>query len=198
MLLQIWAGMFYLLNKIFFSRAERSQDAKKRRWKIWSWVVYLIGLPAWLVVFSQKPNWIAFGVEAGGAPAMVLGLVIALRGKDKEPKWLKIFALIGALVGLWYSVKVFHGVTTINQVLEFGIAIGFLAGTYLLAKENSKGYLWFLLMNASNAALMGIQGYPWLALQQIISYTFVLDAYVIEKKNRKSTKLDGSVNVKKS
>lgn len=185
MLLQIWAGAFYLLNKIFFSRAERNQGEWKRKWKIASWAVYLIGLPAWLLVFAQKPNWIAFGVEAGGAPAMVLGLVIALRGKENEPNWLNIFALLGAVLGLLYSVRIFHGITTINQVLEMGIAVGFLIGTYLLAKENPKGYLWFLLMNASNAVLMGIQSYPWLCLQQIISFAFVLDAYLIEKKNSK-------------
>lgn len=184
MLLQILAGIPYLSNKICFSRAERKVGAKKRKWKIASWVSYLIGLPAWLIIFSQRPNWIAFGVELGGAPAMVLGLVIALRGRENGPKWLNIFAFLGAVLGLLYSVRIFHGITTVNQWLEMGIAVGFLIGTYLLAKENPKGYLWFLLMNASNAALMGIQSYPWLCLQQIVSFAFVLDAYVIERKNK--------------
>ena len=73
-LLQIWGGAFYLLNKIFFSRAERDNAISRRRlWRIRSWVVYLVGLPAWVIVFISEHNWIAAGVESGGAPAMIMG-----------------------------------------------------------------------------------------------------------------------------
>jgi len=67
LLLQIWAGIFYLFNKIFFSQAERSKNNNlKRNWRIWSWVVYLIGLPAWVIIFVTEHNWIAAAIETGG------------------------------------------------------------------------------------------------------------------------------------
>ena len=177
-LLQIWGGGFYLLNKIFFSLAERSADEdRKRSWKVRSWSVYLIGLPAWVIIFVDKRNWIAAALESGGAAAMILGLVIATKGADKAPKWLGYSALIVTVIGITYSLYDFGGITTLNQVLELGVVTGFLAGTYLLAKQRALGYLLFVLMNVSNAALMYIQDFPWLALQQIVSLGFVLDAY---------------------
>jgi hypothetical protein len=76
--LQIWGGLFYLLNKIFFSQAERSKTTMRRRvWRIRSWIVYLAGLPAWIIVFTSEHNWIAAGVESGGAPAIIVGLIIS-------------------------------------------------------------------------------------------------------------------------
>jgi len=186
-LLQVWGGLFYLLNKIFFSRAERSDGEKKRLWKISSWVVYLIGLPAWVIIFIFERNWIAAALESGGAPSMALGLFIALRGKGKTPKWLDWVALIAIAVGLGYSLHDFGGITTWNQVLELSMVTGFLVGTYRLAKEKPSGYLWFLLMNASNAVLMAVEGYPYLFIQQVISFGFVADAYLVQRKKVRAT-----------
>jgi len=178
--LQFWGGGFYLLNKIFFSRLERSSIENKRKWQISAWTVYLIGLPAWVIIFVTKHNWMAAAVEAGGAAAMVLGLVISVRGVGKAPKWLDFIALVSAILGIIYSLYDFGGINTINQVFELGVVVGFLCGTYLLAKQKSIGYLFFALMNGSNASLMHIQEYPWLALQQIISLCFVADAYFMQ------------------
>ncbi len=184
-LLQAWGGIFYLLNKIFFSRKERARAENKKKWQVWAWLVYIIGLPAWVIIFISERNWIAAALEAGGAPTMVLGLVIAFRGKGKEPRWLDYIALVAIVVGLGYSLYDFGGVTAINQVLELGMVTGFLVGTYALAKERPVGYLWFVLMNVSNAILMGIEGYPFLALQQVVSLGFVSDAYLMHRRQAK-------------
>jgi hypothetical protein len=177
-LLQWWAGGFYLLNKIFFSRAERTEDKeKKRKWKIISWVVYLIGLPAWVIIFYYQKDWIAFYVEISGAVIMLLGLAVAWVGIKKTPKWFVVIGFIAALIGMKYSFQDFGIMTTLDQWLELGISIGFLIGMLLLAFERRSGYLWFVLMNVCCGSLMYIQGHPWLALQQVISLYFVLDAY---------------------
>ncbi len=180
--LQIWGGVFYLLNKIFFSRTERSKNEHLRRvWRIRSWIVYLAGLPAWVVVFISEHNWIAAGVESGGAPAMTIGLIIAWRGHGNEPKWLDYVAKISVLIGLTLSFYEFGGIKTLNQFLELGIAAGFLMGTYMMAKDKVQGYFWLMLGNVSCASLMGLEGFFVLMAQQTVSLFFVTDAYLARK-----------------
>ena len=116
---------------------------------------------------------------------MVLGLVIALRGTTKNPpRWLDHFALVCIPLGFGYSLYDFGGITTIDQWLEIGLVLGFLVGTYLLAKEWASGYLWYVLMHVTCGWLMWIQGYPWLLLQQLVSLVFIVDAYRMTQKCR--------------
>ena len=181
--LQLWGGAGYLLNKICFSRAERSEcELQRRTWRIRSWGVYLAGLPAWIVVFVSESNWIAAGMESGGAPSMVLGLVIAWRGRGREPKWLDYLAILFVLAGLIISIYEFGGLKTVYQYLELGIAAGFLMGTYMMAKDKVQGYLWLMLGNVSCSTLMGLEGFFILMAQQLISLVFVTDAYMVRKK----------------
>ncbi len=189
MLLQYLGGIFYLLNKIFFSFSEHAHNrgdiGKKRNWKIASWAVYLIGLPPWVIIFVKERNWIAASVETSGAPAMVLGLVIAIRGITKKPpRWLDHLAVICIALGFTYSLYDFGGLKTVNQWLEVGLVSGFLIGTYMLAKERSGGYLWYVLMHVACGWLMYIENYPWLFVQQIISLGFIVDAYRMTQKQR--------------
>ncbi len=180
--LQIWGGIFYLLNKIFFSQAERSKSIDGRRlWRIRSWIVYLAGLPAWVIVFISEHNWIAAGVESGGSPAMMVGLIIAGKGRGTEPKWLDSIAKLSILVGLALSVYEFGGIKNLSQFLELGIAAGFLMGTYMMAKDKAQGYLWLMLGNVSCASLMGIEGYIILMTQQLVSLIFVTDAFLVRR-----------------
>lgn len=180
--LQIWGGIFYLLNKVFFSQAERSKTINVRKiWRIRSWIVYLTGLPAWVIVFISEHNWIAAGVESGGAPAMLVGLIIAWRGHGAEQKWLDSIAKLSVFVGLILSVHEFGGIKNLCQLLELGIAAGFLMGTYLMAKDNVQGYLWLMSGNVSCATLMGIEGFYILMTQQLISLGFVSDAYFVRR-----------------
>jgi len=185
--LQWLGGGFYLLNKIFLSFSEHARNhgdkARARKWRIASWAVYLAGLPPWVIIFVSWRNWIAASVETSGVPAMMLGLVIALRGTTKNPpRWLDHLALVCIPLGFGYSLYDFGGITTINQWLEIGLVLGFLIGTYLLAKERASGYLWYVLMHVTCGWLMWIQGYPWLFLQQLISLVFIVDAYRMTQK----------------
>lgn len=184
--LQLWGGIFYLFNKIFFSFMERGKDKGiKQRWRVRSWFVYILGLPAWTAIFILEHNWIAASLELGGLPSMILGFAIALKGDiRKSPKWLNALALMCVACGTAYSFYYFGGFTTLNQFLELVLTVGYLVGTYLLAKKRPSGYFWFMIMNVSCGWLMLIESYPWLALQQLISLGFIIDAFVIERKNR--------------
>ncbi len=59
--------------------------------------------------------------------------------------------------------------------------IGFLLGSYLLAKNNRKGWLFFMAMNMSMATLMLIQEKPLLSLQQMVSLSFVIYGFIASK-----------------
>lgn len=185
-LLQVWGGVFYLLNKIFFCIAEHNPE-RKRIWKIRSWKVYMIGLPAWVFIFICEHNWIAASVEAAGAPSMMLGIKNAKRHDDdnEESRWLKLFARVCVVAGCVVSLWNIGLMTHLTQWLEVGVAAGFLVGTEMLAEKKPVGYLWFIIMNISCGILMGVQGYYWLTLQQVISLGFVIDAYRTEKRNAK-------------
>lgn len=192
LLLQWLGGGFYLLNKILFSFSERARKKGltegARRWRIASWAVYLAGLALWVIIFASWRNWIAASVEASGAPAMALGLFLAIRGDaGKPPRWLDDFALVCIPLGFAYSLYDFGGLNTLNQWLEIGLVGGFLIGTYRLAKDHADGYLWFVLMHVSCGWLMWIQGYPWLFLQQVVSLIFIADAYLIRRTIAPST-----------
>ena len=52
--------------------------------------------------------------------------------------------------------------------------LGFLLGSYYLAKNRANGWLFFMLMNLSMASLMFMQEKPILMAQQILSFCFVL------------------------
>ena len=88
-----------------------------------------------------------------------------------------IFAYVLLTVGVLYSLFDYGGLTSLSQGLEIGVTIGFLGGTYLLAKSNPLGWLLFLLMNTSTGLLMLIQGNFILAVQQAISLLFVAYGY---------------------
>ena len=177
------AGLFYLLNKIFFACAEISKGGKRgweKRFKISAWVTYIIGLGPWLIVFSQTDDWIAFWVELAGLPSMVLGLINSIRNRDQEePTWLVYVALFITAIGCLISFQVLNGFHEFTQLLEFVLAIGFLGGTFLLCRKNPivEGYLCFVVMNASNAWLQSIRGNDLLMKQQTFSLTIMLFVY---------------------
>lgn len=187
LLLQLWGGLFYLLNKLFFSKAERAtNNLDKQKWRVRAWTVYLIGLPPWVVIFISERNWIAAAVESSSVPAMLIGLSTAQKGQNQKQPWLDSAAKLMVVIGLGLSLYDFGGITTMNQVLEIGVAAGFLMGTYLLAKEKSQGYFWLMLGNISAASLMGFQGYYVLMIQQILSLGLVIDANCMRRQQYKT------------
>ena len=183
LLLQLWGGGLYLLNKIFFAIAEGKRDSAKRRLRITGWVVYLLGVPAWVIILIGKHNWIAASIEAGGVPAMLFGLYNVWmhdrkphRAFDLATSFLTYFALI---FGVCYSIYDYGGLTSVSQFLEIGVMLGFLMGSYLLAKNNFYGWTFFMLMNCSMASLMFIQDKHLLAIQQMVSLCFVLYGFTM-------------------
>jgi nicotinamide riboside transporter PnuC len=178
LILQLWGGGFYFLNKVFFALAEGRQERVKKDLRTIGWVVYLLGVPAWVLILVDKHDWIAASIEAGGVPAMLFGLYNVVLNPEQPNRIfdrLTSFCTYGfLLLGVGYSLYDFGGLRTLTQGLEIGVMIGFLIGSYLLAKKHYYGWLFFLLMNGSMASLMLLQHKPLLAIQQLLSLCFVL------------------------
>jgi hypothetical protein len=187
---QIWGGGFYLLNKIFFALAEGKGEGTKRKLRILGWVVYLLGVPAWVIILIGKHNWIAASIEAGGVPAMLFGLFNVYRNKTAPNKVLDTItsAITYAFIvlGVCYSLYDYGGLVAVSQLLEISAMTGFLLGSYLLAKNNLNGWLLFMLMNGSMAALMFIQHKPILTAQQLVSLCFVAYGFIIAVRTSKA------------
>jgi hypothetical protein len=189
-ILQAWGGGFYLLNKIFFAFAEGKEEGTKRKLRIAGWLVYLLGVPAWVIILIGKHDWIAASIETGGIPALLFGLLNAYQPTDSPKKTLDLFATLftyAALIfGVGYSLYDYGGLTSGSQLLEMGVMIGFLIGSYLLAKKNFYGWLFFMLMNGSMASLMLLQHKPLLTLQQLASLCFVIYGFTVALKTSKA------------
>lgn len=185
--LQWTAGGFYLLNKLFFWLSEKARGhnrlAQARKLRITSWSVYILGMPSWIAIFIANRNWIAMALELAGLPAMALGLITACRGLRKgSPRWLNFLALAAVMLGLGYSLYDFDGLREFTQWLELGLVSGFLVGTYMLAKDKSVGYMWYVLMHVCCGWLMWAQGFIWLTAQQAVSMGLVVAAYTSARK----------------
>lgn len=178
LIFQIWGGVFYLTNKILFALSEDKQPQTKKDLKITAWVIYILGVPAWVTILISHQNWIAASIEAGAIPSMLLGLYNTYTDNKKQHKWFNHFVALctysSLAFGLIYSVIHNSGITSVSQVLEIGVMIGFLLGSYSIAKNNSVGWLFFMLMNLSMATLMLLQNKPILMVQQVISLCFVI------------------------
>jgi hypothetical protein len=178
LILQAWGGSFYLINKILFALAEGKTRQKRRQLRLYGWAIYILGLPAWVIILVGKHDWIAAALEAGALPSMVLGLSVVYHDSGRPnpvlgriTSWVT-YAFIST--GICYSLYDYGGLATLSQVLEMGATVGFLLGSYLLATNNTHGWLLFMLMNGSMGTLMLIQGKPILAVQQLVSLCFVL------------------------
>jgi len=177
-LLQVWAGGLYLLNKGFFALAEGKPESIKRKLRIIGWVVYILGVPAWVIILVGKNDWIAASIETGGVPAMLFGLYNVYRNPEVPDKTFSMFAAVCTysflVFGVCYSLYDYGGLSAASQILEMGVMVGFLIGSYLLAKQNKNGWVFFMLMNGSMAMLMLIQNKPLLVIQQLLSLCFVI------------------------
>lgn len=190
--LQIWGGVFYLSNKVFFALSVGREALLKQRLQIAAWVFYILGVPAWVAVLLGHDNWIAASIEAGGVPAMLLGLYNACKGAVQTNKALNSLVSLctyaSLAFGLFYSLNHHGGIVSVFQVLEMGVMIGFLMGSYLLAKHRDQGWLFFMLMNISMATLMMLQGKPILMGQQLLSLCFVIYGYTKLRRDLRSSK----------
>jgi len=180
-ILQIWGGGCYLANKVCFAFSEGVETDTGNRTRVLGWVAYILGVPAWVIILVGNQNWIAASIEAGGLPAMFLGLYVSwTRGKKPRKR---IYTLVTTLTytalafGVANSFYVHGGITSVSQFLEIGVMFGFLLSGYYIAKQNPVGWLYFMLGNISMAALMYIEGAPILMMQQLISLLFVIYGY---------------------
>lgn len=175
--LQVWGGAFYLFNKILLAFSEGKQEKLKKNLRIKGWIIYILGVPAWAIILIGHQDWIAASIEVGGVPAMLLGLYNTYHDNKKTNKLFnKTVALCtysSLAIGFTFSLVHHGGIISISQVLEIGVMLGFLLGSYFMANNNSVGWLFFMLMNLSMAALMLLQDKPILMAQQLISLCFV-------------------------
>lgn len=182
LILQIWGGSFYLTNKICFALAEDKKKSRKRKLKIVGWLVYILGVPAWVSILIIKHDWIAASIEIGGVPAMLFGLFNVYKNYQKPSRIFNIiasfFTYAFIIIGTGYSFYDYGGITSVNQLLEIGVMVGFLLGSYHLAKNNTYGWLFFMIMNGSMGTLMIIQNKPILAIQQAVSLCFVVYGFM--------------------
>jgi len=180
--LQIWGGGCYLLNKMLFAFAEGRRERIRRLLRVYGWVVFLAGVPAWVIILLHKHDWIAASIEAGGVPSMLFGLYTAYKAPQapslRFDRVASVFTYGFIALGIGYSLVDYGGITSLSQVLEMGVMAGFLLGSYLLAKNNAVGWLLFMLMNGSMASLMFLQHKPLLGAQQLVSLCFVVYGYV--------------------
>lgn len=117
---------------------------------------------------------------------MFLGLYTVYK-KSKTPNRIfdniaSFFTYCAIASGVIYSLFDSGGITSLSHVLELGVMLGFLLGSYLLAKNNRSGWLFFMLMNGSMATLMLVQNKPLLAAQQLLSLCFVIYGFWKSKK----------------
>jgi hypothetical protein len=182
LVLQIWGGLFYLTNKICFALAEGKEKNRKRQLKIIGWTIYILGVPAWVAILIIKHDWIAASIEAGGIPAMLFGLYNVYKNSEKPNSFFDIiasfFSYAFIIFGTSYSLYDYGGITSISQLLEIGVMIGFLLGSYHLAKNKAFGWLFFMIMNGSMGTLMIIQNKPILAIQQTVSLCVVVYGFI--------------------
>lgn len=179
--LQIWGGGAYLINKILFALGEGKSVEPRRKFQLYGWAIYIFGVPAWVIILLGEQNWIAASIEAGGLPSMLLGLyTVYSRATSPDKLFDRVastFTYGSIALGLGYSLVDYGGISSWSQLLEIGVMVGFLLGSYLLAKGNHKGWLFFMLMNGSMASLMFLQLKPLLAVQQLVSLSFVIYGY---------------------
>lgn len=189
LLLQIWGGAFYLANKILLAIAEGRPPNLKRPLRLAGWFIYILGVPAWAMILISKQNWIAASIEIGGVPSMVLGLFNVYRGDAAASRLFDIMAVwttyVALAFGVGYSLYEHKGINTVPQILEIGVMVGFLLGSYFLAKNLAVGWLFFMLMNGSMATLMFIQDKPVLSVQQLFSLCFVVYGFIVTIKTKK-------------
>jgi uncharacterized protein YggT (Ycf19 family) len=192
LVLQIWGGFFYLINKVFFAMAERSTCQLRRRFSIMAWAVFIIGVPAWGILLIRQHCWIAASIEIGSIPTMIFGLYNAWRNQAEPKKIFKILATISTygfmFLGVSYSLYNFDPKYALSITLETGVIIGFFMGSYLLAQNKAYGWFFYMLMNMSTGTLMFIREKYILSFQQLLSLMLIIYTCRMAYKNIKKIK----------
>jgi hypothetical protein len=190
--LQFWGGAGYFLAKVLLVRAEFVE--KNRNLRLAGWFVYLLGVPAWVILLASEQDWIAASIETAGVPAILLGIVMTWKQSaeaNKKIDWsIRIFTGLMILLGVSNSVYTFNGIRTLSQILEIIIIFGYLVSNYLLAKRNPYAWLMFMTGLGSMSILMYIQDKPILCIQQLISLIPAIIGFIKNMNQEKLRKLD--------
>jgi hypothetical protein len=190
--LQYWGGAGYFLAKVLLVRAEFIE--KNRNLRLAGWFVYLLGLPAWVILLAGRQDWIAAAIETAGVPAILLGIVMTWKQSNAPNKiidWgIRIFTCLMIATGVSFSIHTFNGIRTFSQFLEIMIIFGYLVSNYLLAKRNPFAWLMFMVGLISMSILMYIQDKPILCIQQIISLVPAVIGFI---KNMKQARLNKNI-----
>ena len=185
--LQYWGGAGYFLAKVLLVRAEFVEN--NRNLRLVGWFVYLMGLPAWVILLAGRQNWIAAAIETAGVPAILLGIVMTWKQSNNPNKvvdWsIRIFTFLMIKIGVLYSIYTFNGIRTFSQILEIIIIFGYLVSNYLLAKRNPFAWLMFMTGLISMSILMYIQDKPILCIQQLISLIPALIGFIRNMKQKR-------------
>ena len=185
--LQIWGGGGYFLAKILLAISEGVENSRK--WRIVGWFSYLIGIPAWVIILGSKNDWVIAANDIGSIPSMILGIITAWKQNNQVnktyEKFVRFFTIFMIIVGITYSIYHFHGITAISQLLEILVIIGFLGGSYLLAKSNLNGWILFALMCICVVILMLMQDKFLLAILQGFSLIITIIGYIRAKQRIK-------------
>ena len=185
--LQCWGGTGYLLHKILIARSESLENDK--HWRLFGWISYLLGMPAFLIVLVSNQNWIASSIEIAGIPSIVLGIFITLKKNNNPSKYIdwaiRIFTGIMILLGVLFSIYTYSGLKMLSQILEMIIIIGILIGNYLLAKKNPFAWIMLMVGLISSGILMYIQDNIILCMYQLFSLIPVMIGFIICSKRFK-------------
>jgi hypothetical protein len=121
---------------------------------------------------------------------------LALKGLDRAHPivdlGIRIFTYGMIIFGVGYSFWFFGGITAFSQILELGVTVGFLLGSYLLAKKKASGWLFFALMLISMGILMYLQGKIILIFQQGISLIFAVIGFIRALRRRREAEHTGA------
>ncbi len=193
LVLEILGSLMFLFHKTILFLCERKEHQLAKNgtqhfhagWRFIAWQGFLIGLPAWLIIFVMKENWIALSVEGLGLLSVFLCMYgLWHHGKyeqshqvatwDRRLFWASVVsAIIGLSISLWH-IGVF---TRFTQAVEVSLVGAYLAGTILLSRKNALGYLCYAVMNGSNLVLMGLQDRYIMAGQQGISAAIMIATF---------------------
>ncbi|MBI5414286.1 hypothetical protein HZA38_02110 [Candidatus Peregrinibacteria bacterium] len=168
---EILGGFLYFLSKVFLSYVGES-DKKKIRI---GWIVYLLGVPSWVIILWHYQSYIFCGTELAGGIVIFRGLISSFQEKKKtEFDSIDIgICVLVFLITLWHTVQTV-GFESIVPYLEVIIAVGFPLGGYLRRKENIFCWYAFTAMHLAAMPILWEKGRMLLWTLQALSVFFAL------------------------